>query len=102
MSLEWTFNHKNALKIYGGVVALITIPTLLMITFVPQQRQMFDLYMSAIEFTSPWLTALTVFALVTFLLILYYLTAWFICGPTAYLVAGAWYLRAIFFKLVLR
>lgn len=103
MSLEWTFNHKNALKFYGCVVALITISTLLMITVFPHQRQMFDLYMSAIEFTStPWLTALTVFALVTFLLILYYLTAWFICGPTAYLVAGAWYLRAIFFKLFLR
>jgi len=103
MSLEWTFNHKKAIRFGGGVMALLTILFLLMITLFPQQRQVFDLYMSAIGFTStPWLTALTVFALVTFLLLLYYVTAWIIFGPTAYLVTGAWYSRSIFFKLFLR
>lgn len=103
MSLEWTFNHKKVLKFGGGVVAFFTISSVLMITLVPQQRQYFDLSMSAIGFTStPWLTALTVFALVTFLLFLYYVTAWIMCGPTAYLVTGAWYSRSILFRLFSR
>lgn len=99
MSFEWTFNHKKALRFCGFLVGLLTISSLLMIALVPQQRQIFDLYMSAIGFTStPWLTALTISALVTFLLLLYYLTAWFICGTIAYLVAGAWYSKSIFFR----
>lgn len=103
MSLEWTFNHKKALTFCGGMAALLTISSLLMITLGPQQRQIFDLYMSAIGFTStPWLTALTVLALVTFLLLLYYVSAWIMFGPTAYLVTGAWYSRSIFFKLFSR
>lgn len=100
MSLEWTFNHKKTLIFAGGVVALLVIASLLMITLVPQQRQVFDLYMSAIGFTfTPWLTALTVLAIVTFLLLLYYVTAWIMFGPTAYLVTGVWYSRSIFLKL---
>ena len=102
MSLEWTFNHKKALRFCGGMVALLTISSLLMITLVPQQRQIFDLYMSAIGFTStPWLTALTVLALVT-LLLFYYVSGWIMFGSTAYLVTGAWHSRSIFFKLFLR
>lgn len=103
ISLEWTFNHKKVLRFCGGVVALLTVSSLLMITLVPQQRQTFDLYMSAIGFTStPWLTALTVLALVTLLLLFYYVSAWIMFGPTAYLVTGAWYSRTIFFKLFSR
>ncbi len=99
VSFEWTFNHKNAVRFCGGVMALLTISPLLMVTLVPQQRQIFYLYMSASGITdAPWLTALTVLALVTFLLLFSYLTAWIICGITAYLFAGAWYSRSIFFK----
>ncbi|MBV8884687.1 MAG: hypothetical protein JO235_11920 [Chroococcidiopsidaceae cyanobacterium CP_BM_RX_35] len=47
MSLEWTFNHKKTLRVYGGVVALLAILLLLMITLFPQQRQVFYLYMSS-------------------------------------------------------
>lgn len=98
MSLEWTFNHKNALKLFFFVVALLTISPLLVFTLVPQQQQIFDLYMSAVGFPdAPLLTALTVLTLVTFLL-LSYLTVWIICGVTAYLVTGAWYLRSTLFK----
>ena len=99
MSFEWTFNHKSALRFCGVVVALLTISPLLVFTLVPQQRQIFDLYMSDVGFPdAPWPTGLTVLALVTFLLLLSYLTVWIICGVTAYLVTGAWYLRSIFFK----
>lgn len=103
ISLEWTFNHKKVLRFSGGMVALLTISSLLMITLVPQQRQIFDLYISAIGFTStPWLTALTVLALVTLLLLFYYVSGWIMFGSTAYLVTGAWYSRSIFFKLFSR
>jgi hypothetical protein len=103
MSFEWTFNHKRTIRYYGAAVALLMLISLLMFVLVPQQQQIFYLYMSAIGFTStPWLTALTVLALVTFLLLLYYVTAWIVFGPTAYLVTGAWYSRSILFRLFSR
>ena len=99
ISLEWTFNHKNTLKFFGAGMALFMIASLLVVFFNSQQQQIFSLYMTSIGVTpAPWLISLTVLALVTLLFLLYYVSAWIIFLPTAYLVAGAWYSRSIFFK----
>ncbi len=66
ISLEWTFNHKNTLKFFGAGMALFMIASLLVVFFNSQQQQIFSVYMTAIGVTpAPWLTTLTVLALVT-------------------------------------
>lgn len=98
-SFEWTFNHKNAIKFFGAIAALFLVSSLLIVFFDSQQQQIFSLYLNAIGVTpTPWLTALAVAVIVTLLLPIYYVTGWIICGIPAYLVAGVWYSRSIFFK----
>lgn len=98
-SFEWTFNHKNTLKIFGSGMALLIVSSLLLILFNPQEQQIFSLYMNAMGVTpKPWLTALAVAVIVTLLLPIYYVTGWIFCGIPAYLVAGVWYSRSIFLK----
>lgn len=98
-SFEWAFNHKNALKFFGVFASLLIVSSLLVVFFNSQQQQIFSLYLNAIGVTpTPWLTALAVAVIVTLLLPIYYVTGWIICGIPAYLVAGVWYSRSIFFK----
>ena len=100
VSFEWTFNHQKTFKIFGIIAVVLIIASLLLVLFNPQQQQILSLSMSAIGVTlAPWLATLTiVLVLFTVWLLLGYLILWITCGTTAYLVAGAWYLRSIFFK----
>lgn len=99
VSFEWTFNHKSALKFYSILTGFMMISPLLMITLIPEQRQIFYYYISTMGFTENlWLEGLSVFILLLSTFFIYYLIMWLVCGVTAYLIAGAWYSRSFFFK----
>lgn len=98
-SFEWTFNHKSALEFFGILTGLGVILPLLIISLIPEQRQAIYYLISAIGFTNNlWIDGLSVFILILSMIFLYYLTMWLILGVPAYLVAGSWYSRSIFFK----